>query len=293
MFLIQYTLYFSKNIFIMKSIICGYDFSDASKNALHHACRLADFFNAKLTVVYIYNIPVPVTEFGYIDVGDEVIRNTAVKDLTVIKEQILKEHELLAGVDIVVETGLVNYKLNKLSKDKACDLLIMGIDNEQNFVKEHLLGSSSIDEARDFRIPVLIVPKSSESKKINSIAYACDYNYNFVDSTSLIQVKYFVNVFNAKLKIVHVLEPNHELNLAEAEKDKFIEQKLEHTEHQTFFVYEKSASEGITNFVHEHDVDMIIVEPQHRNFFNRLFHKSTTKELAFHLNKPILAIHGD
>ena len=41
------------------------------------------------------------------------------------------------------------------------------------------------------------------------------------------------------------------------------------------------------------EVDLIIVEPHHRNFFDRLFHKSTTKELAFHLNKPILAIHGN
>lgn len=277
----------------MKHIICGYDFSDASKTALNHACRLADFFTAKLTLVYIYNVPVPVTEFGYIDVGDEVIRNSATKDLTTLRDKILKEHELLAGVEIVVETGLVNFKLNKLAKDLHGDLLVMGIDNDKNVVKEHLLGSTSLDEARSFNTPVLIVPKSSECKKINSIAYACDYKHDFINTTSLIQVKFYANIFNAKLKIVHVLEPNHEMNINEADKDKYIEQKLEHTDHKTFFVYEKSASEGIIEFVHEHDVDLIIVEPEHRNFFNRLFHKSTTKELAFHLNKPILAIHGN
>jgi len=276
----------------MKNIICAYDFSEASKNALNHACRLANFFNTKLTLVHIYNIPVPVTEFGFVDVGDDVIRKNALKDLNEIKSKILREHELITEVDVVVETGLVNYKLSELASESQSDLLIMGIDNDKSFIKEHLLGSSSIDEARNFNVPVLIVPKNSENNKIKSIAYACDYKYSLVDSSSLIQVKFYATIFNAELKIIHVMEPEHQMDFAEATRDKYIELKLDGVEHKTFFVYEKNAAEGIVNFVKEHDVDMIIVEPHRRKFFDNLFHKSTTKELAFHINKPILAIHG-
>lgn len=277
----------------MKTIICAYDFSDAAKNALDHACRLATLFNAKLTLAHIYNIPVPVTEFGYVDIGDDIIKETAVKDLTAIKDKIIQEHDKICAVDLIVESGLVTYKLNKLAKDHDADLLVMGIENEKNFAKEHILGSTSLDEARKFMIPVLIVPRSAENNRIRSIVYACDYKHSLIDSTALIQVKYFATIFNAQLNVLHVLEPNHEIDLAEATQDKFIESKLENTEHKTFFVYEKSASEGIIDFVKSHAIDLIIVEPYHRNFFDRLFHKSTTKELAFHINKPILAIHGN
>lgn len=276
----------------MENILCAYDFSDASKNALNHACRLASLFNTKLTLVHVYNIPVPVTEFGYIDIGDDIIKENAIKDLTEIKDQLIQEHEFIKSIDVIVESGMVNYKLNKLAQDNKADLLIMGIDNEKNFAKEHILGSTSVDEARKFKTPVLIVPKNAANAKINSIAYACDYKHTLIDSTSLIQVKYYATIFNAPVSVVHVLEPNHEFSIDEATQDKYIENKLQNTEHKTFFVYEKSASEGIAEFVKAHAIDLIIVEPYHRNFFDRLFHKSTTKELAFHLNKPILAIHG-
>lgn len=276
----------------MKQIICAYDFSEASVNALKHAARYAEYFHAKLHLVYIYNIPVPVTEFGYIDVGDEVVRKSAQNDLDAIKKQLMLEHPMINGVDIIVETGLVSYKLNKLAKEKACDLLVMGIDNDRSFVKEHLLGSTSVDEAREFRIPVLIVPKSSESKKIQQIAFACDYKHTDVNSTSLIQVKYYATLFNAPLSVVHVIEPEHEMSTSEINSDKFIEKQLAHTDHKTFFVYEKNAADGIIEFAEAHEVDLIIVEPYQRNFFERLFQRSTTKELAFRLNKPILAIHG-
>jgi nucleotide-binding universal stress UspA family protein len=277
----------------MKQIICAYDFSDASVNALNHAARYAEYFNATLSLVYIYNIPVPVTEFGYIDVGDEVVRKNAEKDLAEIKNRVVLEHPMIKEMNVIVETGLVSYKLNKLAKEKAADLVVMGIDNDKSFVKEHLLGSTSIDEAREFRIPVLIVPKSSESKKINNIAYASDYKHTEQNNTSLIQVKYFATLFSAPLSVLHVLEPNHELNAKEINADKFIEQQFSHTDHKTFFVYEKNVADGIIEFVESHEVDLIIVEPYQRNFFERLFQKSTTKELAFRLNRPILAIHGD
>lgn len=277
----------------MKNIFCAYDFSDAGNNALQHACKLADYFNANITIVYIYNIPVPVTEFGYIDVGDEVIRRSAEKELEALKTKLISEHPHINSVNYIVETGLVAYKLNKLAKSKNCDLLVMGIDNEKNFIKEHVLGSTSIDEAREFKVPVLIVPKTAESKKIRSIAFASDYKHTAENSTSLIQVKFYATIFNSPLSVVHVLEPDHSMDMSEAMKDKFIEKKLENTEHKTFLVYEKNAADGIVEFVKAHDIDLIIVEPYHRNFFDRLFHKSTTKELAFHLSKPILAIHGE
>jgi len=276
----------------MESIFCAYDFSDAAKNALKHACRLAELFSAKLTLVHIYNVPVPVTEYGYVPVGDDFIRDIAVKDLEKLKRELVKEHPHISTINIIVESGFVTSKINQLASENGCELLVMGIDNDKNFIKEHLIGSTSIDEARKSKIPVLIVPKNAENDKIKSIAYTCDYNHSLVDTSSLIQVKYFAHMFNAELKIVHVLEPDHQIDFQEAVNDKYIESKLSNVNHKTFFVYEKNAADGISEFTKEHMIDLIIVEPYHRNFFDKLFHKSVTKELAFHVNKPFLAIHG-
>lgn len=276
----------------MESIFCAYDFSDAAKNALKHSCRLAELFRAKLTLVHIYYVPVPVTEYGYVPVGDDYIKDIALKDMEKLKTQLIKEHPYISTIDIIVESGFVTSKINDLASEKGCEILVMGIDNDENFVKQHLVGSSSIDEARKSKVPVLIVPKNAENLKIKSIAYTCDYQHSLIDSTSLIQVKYFAHMFNAELKVVHVLEPDHQINFSEAVSDKYIESKLSNIDHKTYFVYKKNAAEGIAEFVKEHQTDMIIIEPYQRSFFNALFHKSVTKELAFCINKPVLAIHG-
>jgi nucleotide-binding universal stress UspA family protein len=138
----------------------------------------------------------------------------------------------------------------------------------------------------------LIVPKNAPNNKITTILYACDYHHDHVANNGLIQVKYFVKMFNAGLKVLHVLEPNHELSQTEQKNDKYIEHQLNKTEHETFFIYSNNASDGIIQFVNDHVVDLIIIEPHKKSFFERLFRKSTTKELAFQLNVPILAIHG-
>ena len=277
----------------MESIFCAYDFSDAAKNALKYSCRLAELFSAKLTLVHIYNVPVPVTEYGYVPVGDDYIRDIAVKDLDKLKSQLVKEHPHITTINIIIESGFVTGKINQLASESGCELLVMGIDNDEDFIKEHLVGSTAIDEARKSRVPVLIVPKNAENVKIKSIAYTSDYKHSLVDSSSLIQVKYFAHMFNAELKVVHVLEPDHQIDFAEAVSDKYIESKLSNVDHKTFFVYEKNAAEGISEFAKEHKVDLIIVEPYQLSFFDKLFHKSITKELAFHINKPVLAIHGN
>ena len=47
----------------------------------------------------------------------------------------------------------------------------------------------------------------------------------------------------------------------------------------------------ILNFIDVHKINLIAMNVQHRNFFEKLFEISLSKKLAFHINVPILAIH--
>ncbi|MCB0410728.1 MAG: universal stress protein [Flavobacteriales bacterium] len=276
----------------MTSIVCAYDFSEAAETALNIASRLASFFNAKLIITNIYSVPVHTTEAGFVSQDIDLIKQETLEKLEKKVKQLASHWPDLINTEILIDSGVVTHKLSHIAKEKNSDLIVMGIDNDKSFIKEHLLGSTSISEARDNNIPVLIVPKKAQNNKITSVLYACDYKQDYISSKSLIQVKYFVKMFNAGLTVLHVLEPDHELSKSEQKNDKYIENQLNTTEHETFFVYNSNASEGIIQFVKDHAVDLIIVEPHKKNFFERFFGTSTTKELAFHLNVPILAIHG-
>lgn len=276
----------------MEKILVAYDFSEASDNALVYACKLSLLFSAKIGIAHIYTIPMPVTEAGYFNIDTLELKENAEKRLNEVRSKLINENAGLKDSEIFVENGPVADKINEIAIKKGYELIIMGIENNPGFVKEHLVGSTSVIESRDFTVPVLIIPDTCRIGKIKSIAFASDYHYDFKGSTTLIQVKYLAAAFNADLKVVHVLEPEHTLNLQEATNDLYIEQKLENTEHKTFFVFQKNAAKGISDFVTQNDIDLVIVEPKHYGFAKNLFHKSVTKELAFHLNLPLLSVHG-
>jgi nucleotide-binding universal stress UspA family protein len=45
--------------------------------------------------------------------------------------------------------------------------------------------------------------------------------------------------------------------------------------------------------VNNHPIDMLIMLPKKHSFFASLFHKSQSKEMAYHSHIPLLALHQD
>jgi nucleotide-binding universal stress UspA family protein len=57
-------------------------------------------------------------------------------------------------------------------------------------------------------------------------------------------------------------------------------------------VHQASFTDGVTDFVEQHQADWVIVIPKDHGFFSSLFATSHTTRLAFHSQIPVLAIHG-
>lgn len=276
----------------MEKILVAYDFSNAANNALDYACRLATYFSSKIGIIHVYTIPATVNDGAYIDIDWHEFRKDTEKRMGEVKAELLKNYPSFSDLEIYIENGPVETSINKVATEKSFELIVMGIEKNPGFFKEHILNSNSVIESRNFNLPVLIVPENYKPHKITNIAFACDYDYNFAGSTTLIQLKYFTAAFNADLKIVHILKPDHLLNLEEATNDYYIEDKLQKTEHKTFFVFDKDVDKGISYFIEQHNIDLLIVEPKQYSFITKLFHKSVTKNLAFHIQIPMLTIHG-
>ena len=46
----------------------------------------------------------------------------------------------------------------------------------------------------------------------------------------------------------------------------------------------------LTNYMDEHNIDMIAMVTRQRNFIQELFHFSKTKQMAYHAHTPVLAL---
>jgi len=49
--------------------------------------------------------------------------------------------------------------------------------------------------------------------------------------------------------------------------------------------------ESINLFVHDKDIDMIIIGPRYHSFFERLFKTQHTKKMIYQSKIPVLAVH--
>jgi K+-sensing histidine kinase KdpD len=104
-------------------------------------------------------------------------------------------------------------------------------------------------------------------------------------------VKRFSEMFEAEVDVVNVEKPEEEVSYEKARTSVFIERKLENVKHKTMYVTEKSIAKGLEDYFEFHSTDLIILNPKKHNIFHVLFKENVTKELAFHIHIPILAIH--
>jgi len=274
----------------MENILAAVDFSATSKNAMEYAANLARYFNAKLIIFHAYHIPVLNTEAGYIpplydtkQIAEEEIK-TWVSELS----------DRFGDVDIKhrIEMGFAADLIEEKALENDCDIIIMGLANKNSAIKEHLIGSTATQVAQKSKVPVLIVPENAKYTKIRKISYACDFNKKLESTDVLTLVKYFCSLFDADLQVLNVMKPREEISIEKAKIDSFVEEKLNTTRHDTFFIYEKEVDKGLIEFMEHHDTDILIISPKNHSFFHDLFIESNTKKLAFHANVPVLTIHA-
>ena len=276
----------------MNTILVPVDFSETSENALNFATSLANYLSTNLLLIHIDTLPVYNNEYELITY---TIKDSIETSLELLKEKALKlkkDNLLIGDVTYYAEVGELETTIAEFISKKSIDLIVMGITGHSTKIGQALFGSNSLTISRKSRVPVFIIPKNYRYKKIENIAYACEYDENIIEQTGLIQVKNMISMFNANLNVLHVIPNNHLINQSEAETDLYIEQKFENTNHKTFILTENKVSTALLDFIDKHQIDLIIIEPKKHTFFHKIFYPSSTKEIAFNSPIPILTIHS-
>ncbi|MBA4241509.1 MAG: hypothetical protein C0448_12345 [Sphingobacteriaceae bacterium] len=276
----------------MNTILVPIDFSETSDNALLYAVNLANHLSSNIVLLHVSAIPVYNNEYNVVayTVNDSIADSNA--SLKEKAELLKKDNALLGEVEYFTEVG--DFKDTTLSyiSNKNIDLVVMGITGHNSAIGKVLFGSNAVSISRESNIPVFIISKDHQYKKIKSIAYASEYDSHITEQTGLIQIKNIASMFGASLSVLHVIPDNHLINEVESATDLFVEQKLEQTSHKTYILSEDKASTALLDFIKTHDVDVIVLEQKKHSFLHNLIYPSTTKEIAFSSPIPVLTIHS-
>jgi nucleotide-binding universal stress UspA family protein len=274
----------------METILVPTDFSESANNAVDYAARLAQQFGARMILLNAFTMPYPGQEPFFQPDLIPVLGDASKQRLRETKNRIHKTLDNRIKIEYVSECSSVFEAIASTAAEKDVDLIIMGIVGEAGNIKERFIGSTAVTVARKLDIPTFIIPETVKFEPIKKITFACDLE-GTEDSDLIFVVRLFCKMFRAELEIVNVGDPDAKVSSDKALTYLYIEDKLANLKHNIYHVNGEDPVKDLENYLKSYPTDLVAISPKKHGMFYHLFNHSITSNLAFHLKKPILAIH--
>src|SRR5688572_9046794 len=189
-------------------ILCPVDQSELSRDALHHALALAEWYQAQITVLHVYSAVqslVPVR-----GVVESVVLPPPVRR-DEIAEEVRRFCVATLGdpgqsVEVVVREGNATKEIVLLAEELLADVLVMGTHGRSGF-ERLFLGSVTEKVLRTTRVPVMTVPPPG--KQAGSTPYKtilCPVDFSEASMEALEYALSLAQEANARLILLHVIE---------------------------------------------------------------------------------------
>ncbi len=272
---------------MITKIVVPTDFSDAASNALRYGIGLAKKANAELQILHVNQvalvdatIPAETYQLFVKEIEDQTKENFAKMEQDILKQ---------AGVPYSMHSryGFVADEICDFSQKHESDLIVMGTTGASG-ITEILVGSNAASVVAKTLVPVMVVPPDSAYSELRRIVYATDYNEP--EFPALVRLVYYAELFNCPLDVIHVKSDsdryfNSENNFFRKNKEKISYPLINYIE-----LEKGDIVQSINQYVDDKKADLLVMAKHNRNFFDRLFHRSLSKKMAFHTHIPLLVL---
>jgi nucleotide-binding universal stress UspA family protein len=259
----------------MINVIIPIDFSETSFNAAHYGAKM--YANRKDVNIILYNY--------YSSNEDANVARTYLLGLQ-------KELKTIAiNVETIAESGS-NFidSLSAFAHVKSAYMIIMGLTGK-SALAQRFSGSNTLKMAEQNICPILIIPANATYDSITNILIASEMK-QVEETPVLLAVKRILVDFKPNLHVLNV-DDSHYISLTTSyikERDE-MEFLLADFKPEFYFMRLFDFHESINLFVHDKDIDMIIMSPKFHSFFQKLFKTQHVKKMIYQSKVPVLAIH--
>jgi nucleotide-binding universal stress UspA family protein len=273
----------------MKKILFPTDFSENAEKALQYALFLAKELSAELILVNTFQIPAggnsSVKSMHLID----ILKEDSERDLAKTLERIRKQKEFDSiNVETVAKSGDLVQLVNEMSAEFKFDLVVMGTKGATGAAGV-LIGSNAAAVVQRAACPVLTIPESAVYKKPETFTLAYDLK-PITEQNSFNLFKTIVKKLSAEIRVLNVGLEELPGSTEEAVAGIKMGHLLEGIKHNFYFVKNESVSQGIESFIQERGTDCLVMIARKHTFFEKIFHKSMTKTMAYHTTIPLLVL---
>lgn len=271
----------------MKKILVATDFSAAALNAANYAADMAIAINADLLLVNI--CPVPVS-LGDVPSGITTtdMMEVSVDEITQLKEQLIKKTNGKITIETEVKTGTFYIELENICIETEPYIVIMGSQGK-GAAERFLLGSHAVYTMKHLLWSLITVPPQVKFSSIKKIGLACDFS-KVVETTPVDEISMLVNDFAAELHILNTGKKD-EFDPETVFQSGLLQEMVKGLKPSYHLLTSDDTEKGIIDFAEKKHIDLLIILPKKDNLFDKLMHKSHTRQFVLHSPVPVMALH--
>ena len=278
----------------MNTVLLATDFSVTAQHAATYICRLSQQLNPKKIILYyaLENInPDRIFITDILAPSEDIIaaeQEEAMRELGALKEIISP----LLNSNISIET-LSNDRslirgINELVSQKNIDLVCIGISGKGNQNK-NVIGSNTLRLMRECMAPLLIVPSKVDFKPIHKLMLAWDHK-DTKQTLPVFSLTSIVEALQAKLFVVYIDNNSSQTAAEIVEEGRDLQRLLKPLHPEVHTLKQRSVTDGLLQFVHEHKIDLMAIVPKKASFLEEFFNQSSTRKIALRTEIPMLII---
>ncbi len=278
----------------MDTILFPTDLSAGAAKAYIYALHLARKLDARIVTLHVYEKPEvrgathipPMLERFYEEAEIEEFDNY--KDSIPVLDAIASEHgfDQLPISHTMIEGEPKKTIIKQAGVEKAA-LIVMGTTGASG-IKKIFMGSVAGEVLENAPCPVLAVPADSTfDGQIDQIAFS--FNYQEDEIAPLRQVIELAKPFNATIHAINVDLANTEGLTKRMEKFRADFGTYEHLDFKVIDAAGRDLEEVLTDYLEEHQIDILAMVTHKRGFWQELFHYSKTKAMSYQGKTPVLS----
>jgi nucleotide-binding universal stress UspA family protein len=272
---------------MINQILIPTDFSSVAVNALLYAIEVAKKSGASLHVLHVKQVPMADVSYPADAYQQFLTELNQLEQLNLkkLEEQYLKNASVKYQYHSAM--GFVVDEILDYSTQHEIDLVIMGTTGASG-IAELLIGSNAASVIGKSSIPVLVIPPNHAYKNINHILYSTDYTEP--EEPAVRRMMYIAELYDSKITVVHVKTEYD--NYFNAKNNFFVKNKAEFEKHEVNILnlQGEDVAQAIDSCVNDFNIDLLVMAKHKRGFFDRLFHRSMSKQMAYHSKVPLLVV---
>jgi len=275
----------------MKTILVLTDFSKLSKVAVSYAIGIAKKMESKIILASVINASASSNaRANWKKLADEMVKS-AQRDADQLMTEIKKQ---LGSVEITYQSILgfpMADMIDEFAQKNKVDLIIMGTKGATG-LKKVTMGSNAAAVIDSSSVPVIVVPGDNTFKAIKNIVYATDFTNLAKEIKTMTR---FARHFDAPIHVLHVVRDGTKSDMERMEQNMAKvaakEQSTSAAKIHFHVVKNENTAKAVDKFVVDNKADILTMFTHRLDFYEKLFGKSITRQLAFHSTVPLLTFN--